>query len=73
MANICESAIKVVTENKPKRLTGLSQKALRVGMSSLTCVIVDLSPFGRQQAPNPTDSWKRNLETPYISLEESEP
>jgi hypothetical protein len=74
MVNTCESAIKVVTANKPKRLRGLGQKAPEGGMPSLTCGIVDHRPPGRQQTPNPTSSWKRNVGTPYISpARESEP
>jgi hypothetical protein len=65
--NTCESAIQVVTEDKPKRLTGLGQKAPEGGMPSLTCGIVDHRPPGRQQTPHPTSSWKRNVGTPYIS------
>jgi hypothetical protein len=56
--------IKVVTENKPKRLSGLSQKAPEAGMSSPNCGIVDRRLPGREQAPNPTHSWKWNLITP---------
>jgi hypothetical protein len=54
--NRCEPVIQVVTGNKPKRVTGLGQQAPEVGMSSLTCGIVDHAPPGRQQAPTPTDS-----------------
>jgi hypothetical protein len=56
MVNTGESARKVVTENEPQRLRGLGQQAPEVGMSSLTCGIVDHRPPGRQQAPPPTDS-----------------
>ena len=62
MVHTCESAIKVVTGNKPKRLSGLSQKAMEGGIPSLTCGIVDHTPPGRPQAPNPTHArsgtWK---------------
>ena len=36
MVNICESVIKAVIVNKPKRLTGLSQKGAGGGMSLLS-------------------------------------
>ena len=62
MVNICEPVIKVVTGNKPKRLIGLGQKAPEVGMSFLTCGIVDHAPPGRQQAPTPTYSWSGTWE-----------
>jgi hypothetical protein len=35
MVNTCEPVIKVVTENEPKRLTGLGQKAIRGGNAGL--------------------------------------
>ena len=67
MVKVSESAIKTVSCNKPKRLLGLSQKASEAGCSSLHCDIVGHKLPGREQAPNPTYSWKRNLETPYRS------
>ncbi len=41
MVKVSEPAIKVVSYDKPKRLTGLSQEALEAGCSSLNCGIVD--------------------------------
>ncbi len=39
---------------------------MEAGCASLECGIVDHMPLGREQAPNPTHSCKRNLATPYI-------
>ena len=66
MANPGERSINIVTENKPKVLSGLGQKAPEAGMSSPNCGIVDRRLPGREQAPNSTHSWKWNLAPPSI-------
>ncbi len=74
MVKISESAIKIVSYDKPKRLIGLSQKALEAGCPSLKYGIVDHELPGREQAPNLTNSCKRNVENPYSHpLGESKP
>ncbi len=64
MVNICESVIKVVRKNKPKRLIGLSQKGTRAGYAVLRMRHRGPKALGREQAPNPTHLQKRNLLTP---------
>jgi hypothetical protein len=73
MTNICEPVIKIVKSDKPKWLTGLSQKGKEARRSSPNCGLVDQSLPGREQVSNPTYSLRWNLETPYISHRESEP
>ena len=63
MVKISESAIKIVSYDKPKRLIGLSQKALEAGCPSLKYGIVDHELPGREQAPNLTDSCQRDSRT----------
>jgi hypothetical protein len=68
MVNICESVIKIVTMNMPKRLTGMDQKVCGQERMVLTHSFADVVL--------PVDSGhltqqylgKRNVETPYISL-----
>lgn len=47
MANICESALKVVIDNKRKWLLRLSQKAMEVGLAFLVYAVVTHTLPGR--------------------------
>ena len=65
--NTCEPVIKIVILNTPKRLTGVSQNGTGRGyVVSLMRHRRSCLP-GREQAPNPSDFRKRNVETPYSS------
>src|SRR5262245_39758891 len=67
MVNTCELSINVVMSNKPKMLTGLSQKALeRVQGLDNTLAWTSNAP-GEQRAPNPFVSTLRNVVSPYCS------
>ena len=68
MVNICESVIKIVTCNMPKRLTGMNQNGRWSGTGVATSPVRRRGATGRQRTPNPAYSGKRNVETPYISL-----
>jgi len=65
--NTSESAIKIVTYDKRKWLSRLSQTATEVGGASLIYALVTHMPPGPKQAPNPTYFGKWNVETPYRS------
>jgi hypothetical protein len=54
--------------NKRKWLTRFNQKVMEMGRAVLhSALVVHTSP-GREQAPNPMSSNRRNVETPYRSL-----
>lgn len=65
--NTCESAIKIVTYDKRKWLSRLSQTATEVRGASLIYALVTHMPPGQKQAPNPTYLCKWNVETSYRS------
>jgi hypothetical protein len=67
MVNRCESVIKIVTNDMPKRLTGMNQNGRGSGTGAANSLVRRRCAFGRQRAPNPTDLGKWNVETPYIS------
>jgi len=54
--------------NKRKRLTRLNQKVMEMGRAALHSALVIHKSPGREQAPNPMNSNRRNVETPYRSL-----
>ena len=66
--NIRESAVKTVMFNKRKWLTRLNQKVMEMGRAVLHSALVIRKSPGREQAPNPMNSNRRNVETPYRSL-----
>jgi hypothetical protein len=67
MVNRRELSINVVMSNKPKMLTGLSQKALeRVQGLDNTLSWTSNAP-GEQRAPHPFVSTLRNVVSPYCS------
>jgi len=54
--------------NKRKWLTRLNQKVMEMGRAVLHSALVIRKSPGREQAPNPMNSNRRNVETPYRSL-----
>ena len=54
MVNTHELPINVVRTNKPKMLTGLSQKGTRPGMGVLPSPIADKTATGGQAGPTPS-------------------
>jgi len=69
MVNIRELSINVVMSNKPKMLTGLSQKALeRVQGLDNTLSWTRNAPGG-ERAPTPSLSTLRNVVSPYRSFQ----
>ena len=66
--NIRESAVKTVMFNKRKWLTRLNQKVMEMGRAAICSALVIRKSPGQEQAPNPMNSNRRNVETPYRSL-----
>jgi hypothetical protein len=54
--------------NKRKWLTRLNQKVMEMGRAALHSALVIHKSPGREQASNPMNSNRRNVETPYRSL-----
>src|ERR1700681_910169 len=54
--------------NKRKWLTRLNQKVMEMGRAVLHSALVIRKSPGREQAPNPMNLNRRNVETPYRSL-----
>jgi hypothetical protein len=54
--------------NKRKWLTRLNQKVMEMGRAAICSALVIRKSPGREQAPNPMNSNRRNVETPYRSL-----
>ena len=70
MVNRCELSINVAMSNKPKMLTGLSQKAPeRVPGLDNTLSWTPNAPGG-ERAPHPFLSTLRNVVSPYRSFPE---
>ncbi len=65
MVSICELSINVVMSNKPKMLTGLSQKALERVQSLDNTLSWTANAPGGQRAPNLSLSTLRNVVSPY--------
>ena len=53
MANPGERSINIVTENKPKVLTGLGQKGTVAGTRIPPLLVMDTNATGGQSAPTP--------------------
>ena len=53
MANPGERSINIVTENKPKVLTGLSQKGTVAGTRTPLFLVMGLNATGGQSSPTP--------------------
>ncbi len=66
--SICELSINVVMSNKPKMLTGLSQKALERGQSLDNTLSWTSNAPGEQRAPHPCVSTLWNVVSPYRSF-----
>jgi len=66
--NIRESAVKTVMFNKRKWLTRLNQKVMEMGRAAICSALVIRKSPGQEQTPNPMNSNRRNVETPYRSL-----
>jgi hypothetical protein len=67
MVKISESAIKTVNYNKRKWLLRLTKTVTGVGRTTSSCGLVTHTPPGREQAPNPANFSRRNVETSYRS------
>ena len=67
MVNICESLINVVTENKPKMLTGLNQKVSGQVQVLPFLPVADVEATGEEARPNPSMVFMRNVVSPYLS------
>ena len=67
MVNTCELSINVVMSDKPKMLTGLSQKALERVQSLDNTLSWTSNATGGERAPNPFVSILRNVVSPYRS------
>ena len=65
MVSICELSINVVMSNKPKMLTGLSQKALERVQGLDNTLTWTRNAIGGERAPNPFVSILRNVVSPY--------
>ena len=53
--------------NKRKWLTRLNQKVMEMGRAAICSALVIRKSPGQEQAPNPMNSNRRNVETPYVS------
>ena len=65
MVSICELSINVVMSNKPKMLTGLSQKALERVQGLDNILSWTPNAPGGERAPNPFGSTLRNVVSSY--------
>jgi len=61
--NTCESLINVVTENKPKMLTGLDQK-VRGQVQMFLTHLTQTTRHRRRGEPQPTLAFTRNVVSP---------
>jgi hypothetical protein len=68
MVNTCEFSINVVMSNKPKMLTGLSQKALERVQSLDNTLSWTFNAPGGQRAPHPFVSTLWNVVSSYRSF-----
>jgi len=53
MVNTCERSINAVIRNKPKMLTGLSQKGTVAGTGSEGSPVMDTQRYRRTESPSP--------------------
>ena len=53
MVNTCELSINVVKSDKPKMLTGLSQKGTVAGTGSEGSPVMDTQRYRRTESPSP--------------------
>ena len=67
MVNRCELSINVVMSNKPKMLTGLSQKALERVQGLDNILSWTPNAPGGEKAPHPSVSTLWNVVSPYRS------
>jgi hypothetical protein len=72
MANRGELLINVVSNDKPKRLIGLSQKALWTGMSVKDSLIADTMATGEKAEPTPSRRVGGTWEARQVPIRESE-
>lgn len=73
MVNIRKCLINVVTGNKPKMLTGLSQKALWRVEAILEALSWTLDATGEWSGPNPSLLSRQNTVSPISSVRGRQP
>ena len=67
MVSTCERLINVVKWNKPKMLSGLSQKGTVAGRRSHFASLVDMQRHRRRERTSPTRLLARNTVSPQSS------
>ena len=73
MVNICELLINVVTCDKPKMLTGLSQNGKGSGMDAPNSSIADTAPPAERQNLTHTGTCTKRGKPTGLPVKESEP